>query len=38
MKIAIGSDHAGFEMKEFLKKWLESEGYEVFDAGCDSEE
>jgi ribose 5-phosphate isomerase B len=31
--IAIGSDHAGFEHKEFLKKWLTSQGYAVKDYG-----
>lgn len=31
--IAIGSDHAGFEQKEALKKWLESNGYAVKDFG-----
>jgi len=30
-KIAIGCDHAGFEMKESLKAHLESKGYEVKD-------
>lgn len=37
-KIAISSDHAGFEMKEFLVGYLSSIGYEVFDFGCYSEE
>jgi len=32
-KIAIGADHAGFEYKELLKKWLESNGYETKDFG-----
>jgi len=35
MKIGIGSDHAGFDMKDFLKKELEKEGYEVIDYGTD---
>ncbi len=34
MKIAIGSDHAGFEYKEELKKWLDKHGYEVQDFGA----
>jgi ribose 5-phosphate isomerase B len=34
MKIAIGSDHAGFEFKEELKKWLDKHGYEVMDFGA----
>ncbi|MBX2968881.1 MAG: ribose 5-phosphate isomerase B [Cyclobacteriaceae bacterium] len=33
MKIAIGSDHAGFESKEALKKWLTANGHEVEDFG-----
>jgi len=36
MKIAIGSDHAGFEYKEVIKKWLERNGYEVKDFGASS--
>lgn len=36
MKIAIGSDHAGFELKEAIKKYLIEKGYEVFDEGTDS--
>ncbi len=37
-KIAIGSDHAGFVLKEKIKKWLEKEGYAVSDFGCFSAE
>jgi len=33
MKIAIGADHAGLELKEHLKGVLEREGYEVEDLG-----
>ncbi|HOX81654.1 MAG TPA: ribose 5-phosphate isomerase B [Chryseolinea sp.] len=33
MKIAIGSDHAGFEYKEALRKWLLENGYELKDFG-----
>ena len=33
MKIAIGADHAGFELKEKLKDYLKSEGYDVVDLG-----
>ena len=36
MKIGIGSDHAGFEMKESLKAYLSSLGMEVVDFGCQS--
>ena len=38
MKIAIGSDHAGFALKTLLKKLLEDFGDEVQDFGTDSEE
>lgn len=33
MKIAIGSDHAGFEYKEALRNWLLKNGYELKDFG-----
>ncbi len=33
MKIAIGSDHAGFEAKEHLKRWLAEHRHEVLDLG-----
>lgn len=31
--IALGADHAGFELKEHLKKWLEQKGYHAKDFG-----
>ena len=36
MKIAIGADHAGFSLKEQLRRKLSGEGYEVVDFGTDS--
>lgn len=35
--IAIGADHAGYLYKEAVRHWLQKQGYEVFDAGTDSE-
>lgn len=37
MKLAIGADHAGFSLKEKLKKYLQDQGHEVKDFGPDSE-
>ena len=34
MIIALGTDHAGFELKETVKKFLEDSGYEVKDFGA----
>jgi len=36
MKVAIASDHAGFELKEKIKKYLEELGYKHKDFGTDS--
>lgn len=36
MKIALGSDHAGFEYKEQIKKLLLAEGHDVHDFGTNS--
>ena len=38
MKLAIGADHAGFSLKEKLKKYLISKDHEVKDFGPDSEQ
>ena len=35
-KIGIASDHAGYEMKEFLVGYLDAMGYEVLDFGTHS--
>ena len=37
-KIAIGADHAGFELKQHLIKHLSSKGLQVADHGTDSTE
>ncbi|MBE6050156.1 MAG: ribose 5-phosphate isomerase B [Clostridium sp.] len=38
MKIAIGADHGGFELKEDIKKYLSDNNYEVKDFGTYSTE
>ena len=38
MKIAIGSDHAGFVLKELLRDKLRAEGHDVKDFGTNSTE
>jgi len=38
MKIAIGSDHAGFEYKEKIREFLKGLGHEVTDFGTHSNE
>ena len=37
MKVVIGSDHAGYDMKENLKKYLISQNVEVIDCGTYSD-
>ncbi len=36
--IPIACDHGGFEMKEYIKKKLQDDGYEVIDYGTNSTE
>jgi len=38
MKIAIGSDHAGFRLKEIVKNFLKTKNIEVEDFGTYTEE
>ncbi len=38
MKVAIGSDHAGYEYKELLKDYLETKDIKVIDEGTYSSE
>ena len=37
-KIGIASDHAGYELKEFLVGYLQSKGFDVHDFGTSSPE
>ena len=36
MKVAVGSDHAGFTLKQEVAECLRKEGYEVVDVGTNS--
>ncbi len=38
MRIALGADHAGFELKERLKAHLREKGHEALDLGTNSTE
>lgn len=38
MKIAIGSDHGGYGLKEQIKQYLVKTNYQVEDIGCHAEE
>ena len=38
MKIAVGSDHAGYRRKKEIVKFLSKLGHKVVDVGCHSED
>ncbi len=38
MKVAVGSDHRGYHLKERIKSLLEEKGHSVIDFGTDSTE
>ena len=38
MRIAIGSDHAGFQLKQHLQDLLRDDGHDLHDLGTNSEE
>lgn len=38
MKIVIGSDHAGYKLKEKIKNYLEKNGHTIIDVGTYSED
>ena len=37
MRIVIGCDHAGYDMKEQVKQYLVSKDYNIIDVGTDSD-
>lgn len=38
MKVALGSDHAGFRYKELYRDWLAGNGHDVLHLGVDTDE
>ncbi len=38
MRIALGSDHAGYQLKEHLASWLAESGHAVYDLGTHTAE
>ena len=38
MKVSIGCDHGGYDLKEEIKKHLIERGIEIVDVGCDKKE
>lgn len=38
MRIVIGADHAGFDLKQLLAAYLRHHGHQLIDKGTDSEE
>ena len=37
MKVGLGCDHAGFHLKEYVKKWHSDHGYDYIDYGTHSD-
>jgi ribose 5-phosphate isomerase B len=37
MKVILGSDHGGFELKQSVASFLQKSSYEIIDVGCHSE-
>ena len=37
MRVAVGSDHAGFQLKRLLAQWVKEGGHEVLDLGTHDE-
>ena len=37
MRVALGSDHAGFRYRQLIARALVDEGFEVTDLGCDTD-
>ena len=38
MKIAIGSDHGGYDLKEVIVRYLQKNGHQTIDFGCHSKD
>ena len=38
MRIVVGADHAGFDLKQILAEYLRHRGHEVIDKGTDSDD
>jgi RpiB/LacA/LacB family sugar-phosphate isomerase len=38
MRIVIGADHAGFDLKQIIAEYLRHRGHEVIDKGTDSDD
>lgn len=36
IKVGLAADHAGYELKEYVKNWLDKKGYEYEDFGTHS--
>ena len=37
-KIALASDHAGYEYKQLVRSYLENQSFEILDFGTDSDD